>query len=133
MANALADRIRALTNEKIDFVNDEAEAVVDDIVGKSLLLDDLADNFTALAGDDVDQADIAEALVELADIFDDVQLSPDQTNKLNGVVDKLLKSGTVEQKAAAKDLFTGTLGYGIAAKSANDFFNTLLDTTGDEG
>jgi len=132
MANELAARIRALTLDKIDFVSDDAEGVVDGLVGAALTLDDAADAFSALAGDDTDQADIAEALVDLADIFDDVNLSPDQSAKLDGVVDKLLKSGTPEQKAAAKTLFTGTLGFGIAAKAGNDFFNTLLETT-DEG
>ena len=128
MANALADRIRALTFEKVDFQSDDAEAVVDGIVLSALSLDDSADAFTALAGDDVDQQDIAGALVDLADIFDDVNLSPDQSAKLDGVVDKLLKSGSPDQKAAAKDLFSKTLAFGIQAKGANTFFDDLLNT-----
>ena len=126
MANALAAQIRALTTEKIDFVNDSAEANVDGIVTSALSLDDAADAFVALAGDDTDQAEIAGALVDLADLFDDVNLSPSQTDKLNGVVNGLLKSGSDEQKQAAKALFAATLGYGIAAKSGNVFFDTLL-------
>ena len=126
MANALAAQIRALTTEKIDFVDDSAEANVDGIVTSALSLDDAADAFVALAGDDTDQAEIAGALVDLADLFDDVNLSPSQTDKLNGVVNGLLKSGSDEQKQAAKALFAATLGYGIAAKSGNVFFDTLL-------
>lgn len=128
MANALADAIRTLTLEKINFVDDAAEAVVDSTVSAALTLDDAGDAFTALAGDDVDQAEIAVGLVDLADLFDDADLSPAQTAKLNGVVDKLLKSGSPEQKTAAKDLFTAALGFGIAAKAENQYFNDLLAT-----
>ena len=123
MANALAAQIRALTTEKIDFVDDSAEANVDGIVTSALSLDDAADAFVAPAGDDTDQAEIAGALV---DLFDDVNLSPSQTDKLNGVVNGLLKSGSAEQKTAAKDLFAATLAFGIAAKAQNTFFDDLL-------
>lgn len=128
MANALADAIRALTLEKIDFVDDASEGIIDSLVAAALTLDDAGDAFTALAGDDVDQADVAVGLVDLADLFDDADLSPAQTDKLNGVVDKLLKSGSNEQKTAAKALFSAALGFGIAAKSANQYFNDLLAT-----
>lgn len=128
MANALADAIRALTLEKIDFVDDASEGIIDSLVAAALTLDDAGDAFTALAGDDVDQADVAVGLVDLADLFDDADLSPAQTDKLNGVVDKLLKSGSDEQKAAAKTLFSAALGFGIAAKSSNQYFNDLLAT-----
>ena len=126
MANELAARIRTLTLSKIDFVDDSAEGIVDGLVSAGLALNDSGDAFMALAGNDVDQEDIANALVDLADIFDDVNLTPAQTDSLNGVVDRLLKSGTDEQKAAAKELFGKVLGYGIAAKSANSFVDTLL-------
>jgi len=128
MANALADAIRTLTLDKIDFVDDASEGIIDSLVSAALTLDDAGDAFTALAGDDVDQADVAVGLVDLADLFDDADLSPAQTDKLNGVVDKLLKSGSDEQKAAAKTLFSAALGFGIAAKYANRYFNDLLAT-----
>ena len=128
MANALADRIRQLTLSKIDFVHPDASAIVDGLVSEALNLDDVGDLFSALAGDDVDQDDIANAVVDLADIFDDVNLSPDQTAKLDSVVDRLLKSGTPEQKQAAKNLFSGALGFGIKAKVGNAFFDDLLAT-----
>mgnify|MGYP006314073189 FL=1 len=126
MANELALRIRQLSTDKIDFVHEELEAVIDGITTAALELDDAADAFSALSAGDVDQDDIANALVDLADIFDDANLSPDQSAKLDTVVDRLLKSGTDEQKAAAKELFGKVLGYGIAAKSANSFVDTLL-------
>lgn len=125
MANALADRIRALTLSKIDFVDDTAEGVIDGIVGSALSLDDAGDAFTALAAGDLDQDDIANALVDLADIFDDVNLSPDQQVALDGVVDRLLKTGSAEQKAAAKDLFSKTLAFGLQSKAANAYFDGL--------
>ena len=125
MANALADRIRALTLDKINFVDDTAEDVVDGIVNSALTLDDVADHFTVLAGGDVDQEDIANALVDLADLFDDVNLSPDQQASLDGVVDRLLKTGSPEQKAAAKALFSNTLAFGLQAKAANAYFDGL--------
>ena len=126
MANELALRIRQLSTNKIDFVHEELEVVIDGITTAALELDDAADAFSALSAGDVDQDDIANALVDLADIFDDANLSPDQSAKLDTVVDRLLKSGTDEQKAAAKELFGKVLGYGIAAKSANSFVDTLL-------
>lgn len=137
MANALAARIRALTLDKIDFASDDAEGVVDGLVGAALTLDDAADAFETLAAGDVDQGDIAEALVDLADIFDDASLTPDQSAKLDTVVDRLLKSGTDEQKTAAKTLFAGTLSFGVAAKAGNKFFDDLLaeepEEEGEEG
>jgi len=126
MANELALRIRQLSTDKIDFVHEELEVVIDGITTAALELDDAADAFSALSAGDVDQDDIANALVDLADIFDDANLSPDQSAKLDTVVDRLLKSGTDEQKAGAKELFGKVLGYGIAAKSANSFVDTLL-------
>ena len=126
MANELALRIRQLSTDKIDFVHEELEVVIDGITTAALELDDAADAFSALSAGDVDQDDIANALVDLADIFDDANLSPDQSAKLDTVVDRLLKSGTDEQKAAAKELFGKVLGYGIAAKSANSFVDTLF-------
>lgn len=125
MANALADRIRALTLDKINFVDDAAEGVVDGIVGAALSLDDAGDAFSVLAAGDVDQDDIANALVDLADLFDDVNLSPDQQASLDGVVDRLLKTGSPDQKAAAKNLFSKTLAFGLQAKSANAYFDGL--------
>lgn len=123
MGNALAGRIRTLTTDKIDFANDEVEAVVDGIVTASLTLDDAADAFTVLAGEDVDQEEIAGALVDLADIFDDANLTPEQRTKLDGVVNSLLKSGTTEQREAAKVLFAAALDFGLAAKAANAYFD----------
>lgn len=125
MSNQLADRIRALTLDKINFVDDTAEGVVDGIVSSALTLDDVADHFTVLAGGDVDQEDIANALVDLADLFDDVNLSPDQQASLDGVVDRLLKTGSPEQKEAAKALFSNTLTFGLEAKAANAYFDEL--------
>lgn len=128
MSNALALRIRTLTTNKINFANDEAEAVVDGIATAALTLDDAADAFTVLAGEDVDQEDIANALVDLADLFDSASLNPDQRAKLDSVVNGLLKSGTTEQRDAAKALFAAALDYGISAKSANTYFDELLAT-----
>lgn len=128
MANQLAEQIRALIFEKVDFQNDEAESVVDGLVLSGLALEDAADVFVSLAADDVDQTDIAEGVVSLADIFDDVDLSPAQSAKLDTAVEKLLKSGTTEQKAAAKTLFSTALTFGSAAKAGNEFFDTLLAT-----
>lgn len=134
MANELAARIRQLTHDKIDFVDNDAEAKLKAVVDGTLTLDDLADKFTALAGEDVDQNDIAEALVDLADIFDDNEMTTEKREKLDGVVNKLLKTGSDEQKQAAKDLFAGVLNYGLMAKDTNDYFDTLLDTgTEEEG
>lgn len=125
MSNALADRIRALSLDKINFVDDDAEGVVDGIVGAALSLDDAGDAFSTLAGGDVDQEDIANALVDLADLFDDVNLNPDQQASLDGVVDRLLKTGSPDQKAAAKALFSKTLAFGLQAKAANAYFDGL--------
>lgn len=130
MSNALADRIRALTLSKINFTDDESEGVIDGIVGSALSLDDAGDEFSLLAGGDLDQEDIANALVDLADIFDDVDLSPDQQAALDSVVDRLLKSGSPEQKAGAKMLFQKTLAFGLEAKATNSYFDTLLSSGG---
>lgn len=132
MANALADRIRALTLDKINFSHDDAEGIVDGLVSSALTLDDAGDAFTVLSAGDLDLEDVANGLVDLADLFDDVDLSPAQVDQLNGAVDKIVKSGSPEQKQAAKDVFTSTLGFGLQAKAANDFFDALLATPPEE-
>lgn len=126
MASELATRIRNLSIEKIDLANDEAESHLKGYATATLDLDDAADEFSKLAGEDVDQDDIANALVDLADVFDDANLSPEKDAQLNTVVDRLLKTGSDEQKSGAKKLFTATLGYGRAAKAENAYFNELL-------
>ena len=40
MANTLADAIRTLTLEKINFADDAAESVIDSLVSSALTLDD---------------------------------------------------------------------------------------------
>ncbi len=132
MSNALADRIRALTLDKISFAHPDAAATVDGLVSSALSLDDVADNFTALSGGDVTQDEVANALVDLADIFDDVNLSPAQSTTLDNVVDRLLVAGTPEQKQSAKDLFSKTLDFGLTAKAGNVFFDALLATEPEE-
>lgn len=133
MSNQLAARIRELTHAKIDFVDDEAEGKIMAIVDGTLSLDDAADKVTALIGEDADLNEVADGLVDLADIFDDAEMDADKRDKLDGVVNKLVKSGTDEQKDALKDLFTKVLGYGLTAKDTNDYFDTLLavDPDGD--
>ena len=126
MANELATRIRELTHAKIDFVHDEAEGQVKTITDATLSLDDAADAFIGLANDDMQQNDVANALVDLADLFDDVNLTGSQREKVNGVVDRLVKTGNADQIEAAKKLFAATLDYGLAAKSVNTYFDTLL-------
>jgi hypothetical protein len=128
MANELSAQLRALTFDKINFVDDEAEAIVEGLATSALALDDAADAFEAVAGGDADQLEVAEALVNLADLFDDVNLSPTQSAKLDKVVNGLLKSGTDEQIADAKVLFTATLAFGLAAKGANEYFDELMKT-----
>lgn len=126
MANLLAEKIRALTVSKIDFVDEEAEAIVEGLATATLELDDKADAFLKLADGDVNQEEIGEALVDLADLFDDENPSAEKQEKLNAVVDRLLKYGTEEQKQSAKDLFPAVLGFGVKAKACNDYFDNRL-------
>lgn len=92
-----------------------------------LNLDDSSDEFVVLAGGDAEQEDIAGALVDLADVFDDLDLSPDQTATLDGVVDRLLKTGTQEQKDGAKTLFHKVLAYAMAIKAERAYLDSLLE------
>lgn len=128
MANELSAQLRALTFEKINFVNEEAEGIVEALATSALALDGAADSFESLAGEDANQLEIAQSLVDLADLFDDLELSPSQSAKLDKVVNGLLKSGTPEQIQSAKDLFAATLAFGLAAKAANEYFDELLNT-----
>ena len=111
MANELAGKIRQLTSAKIDFVDDQSETVLKDVVSSALELDE-----------------IAEVLVDLANIFDDLEMPPEDNDRLNMVVGRLLKTGTDEQKAAAKELFVKTLGYGLKAKATNTYFDELRNS-----
>ena len=128
MGNALSTRIREITIQKMDLQDDVREGHLKSYANATLDLDDAGDEFVALSGGDADQEEIANALVDLADIFDDAKLTPSQSDKLDSVVDRLLKTGTPEQKAGAKNLFKKTLAYGLAAKAENEYFDTLLAT-----
>ena len=97
------------------------------MLGQVFDLQGLKYNIVVLAGGDAEQEDIAGALVDLADVFDDLDLSPDQTETLDGVVDRLLKTGTQEQKDGAKTLFHKVLAYSMAIKAERAYLDSLLE------
>ena len=133
MANQFAERIRQLLLDKVNFTNDDAEAIVESISTAALDLDDATDTFVGLAGGNADLEEMAGALVDLADIIDGAKLDPEKSAKLDATVDKLLRqTGTEEQRTALKAVFTKTTAYQVAAKAANEFFDTLLATDPDE-
>lgn len=106
--------------EKINFVEPQFRScILKNVVSSALEPTTVTDVFVALAGDDVDQADIASGnLLFFLDIFDDSEMSPESTARLNAVVEhRLLKTGTDEQKASAKDLFSKTL---VISESKSD-------------
>lgn len=127
MANALSTRIRELSISKLDLADDIREGHAKAVANEILDLDDASDEFVVLAGGDAEQEDIAGALVDLADVFDDLDLSPDQTATLDGVVDRLLKTGTKEQKDGAKTLFHKVLAYSMAIKAERAYLDSLLE------
>jgi len=132
MENQFADRIRQLVLDKVDFKNDDAEAIVESISTAALELDEATDTFVGLAGGNADLEDMAGALVDLADIFDGAKLDADKSAKLDVTVDKLLKgTGSEDQRVALKDVFTKTMAYQVTAKAANEFFDLLLATDPD--
>lgn len=130
MANVLAAQLRALTLEKIVFVSKEAEAFVENTTITALELEDAADAADFLADGDVDQIEILQSLVDLADLVYTVNLTPANEEKLNKIVDGLLKTGTTEQKDAAKAVFTATLKYLLNAKATNEYFDANLPSGG---
>lgn len=130
MANVLAAQLRALTLEKIVFVSKEAETFVENTTITALELEDAADAADFLADGDVDQIEILQSLVDLADLVYTVNLTPANEEKLNKIVDGLLKTGTTEQKDAAKAVFTATLKYLLNAKATNEYFDANLPSGG---
>jgi hypothetical protein len=129
MANALAERIRVLQLEKIKLDNTEAGGHLVGYADAVLLLDDKSDAVTGQIGDNVDLDELAEAVVDIADIFDDADMNADNEAKLNAAVSKITKrvSGiTDEQSEAISGLFTGVLAYGKSSRAENAYFNTLL-------
>jgi hypothetical protein len=50
-----------------------------------------------------------------------VDLDVDQVAKLDSVVDRVVKTGTPEQKQATKDLFHKVLSFQIVVKEENDW------------
>jgi hypothetical protein len=128
MGNFLAEKIRTLLVAKLELENKDTEAVLEGVATAALALEDAADASDLLSNGDVDQEDIASGLVDLADLIDDFELTPDNQSKVDGIVNKLLKSGTAEQKAALKEVFNQTLEWGRKAKAAVEFFDELLKT-----
>lgn len=133
MANTLAERIRTLQLVKIQLVNPDAGSELVNYANAVLTLDDAADAFVSGIGESADLGAIGQALVSLADVFDDTNLSPDKEAQLNDAVAGLLNDGTPDQIQLAKELFAGVLTYGKAARGHNEFFNTLLSTIPPDG
>lgn len=124
----LSDRIKTLSIEKIDFLNDEAEVHVRDLNLASMDLDEAVDALDLSAAGDPDIEEVADSLVDLADLADDVNLSGAQQDSLNNIVNKLVKTGNEDQKEKLKTVFAKTLQYFITVKAHNAYFNQLLAT-----
>ena len=124
----LSDRIKNLSIEKIDFLNDEAEAHVRDLNLASMNLDEAVVALDLSAAGDPDIEEVAGSLVDLADLADDVNLTGAQQDALNNIVNKLVTTGDEDQKAKMKALFAKMLQYFITVKLHNEYFNTLLAT-----
>lgn len=125
----LSDRLFALTFEKINFANDEVESHIENLVSAGIELDQAADNFTAIAAGDADQEEIAGALVDLADLVDDVDLSDEQVEKLDSVVDRIVKTGSPEQKEATKELFQKVIAFQVVVKKENAWMDANFNGT----
>lgn len=125
MSNPLAVKIRDLTNEKFDLLNDEDEAAMESYLNAGLDLDAAdADAITLFAGNAL-QEKAANAFVDLAGFLNSDTLTSDQLTELDGIVDNLTPDGTDEQKASLKNLFFGTLQYCLKAKATGKYLDNL--------
>ena len=124
----LSDRIKTLSLEKIQFINEEAAQHVRDLNLSSMNLDEAVDALDLSAAGDPDIEEVAGALVDLADFVDDAGLSGGNADTLNNIVNKLVNTGNEDQKEKLKAVFSQTLQYFVTVKAHNAYFDQLLAT-----
>lgn len=118
----LKQKISQLLLDKIDFQDEAAEGTVENLLSAALDLSTKADEFEAMAANDTLE-EVADGVIDLADAFDDADLTPDKKEKVLGAFRKIFNSPTEELETAGVALFEATLNLGIAARQAADFFD----------
>ncbi len=123
----IAEKIAELTFEKINFVNDEVEDVVEALTVSALNLNTAGAAFEQAAGQDT-FTDVAEGAIELADVFDDVDLPDVQHEKVVAAFRKIYDAPTQEFEDLGVNLFEAALQFGVAARKAAAFFDSVEDS-----
>lgn len=118
----LKERIGQLLLDKIDFQDDAVESVVEGLLANAMDLSAKADEFEALAATDTLE-EVANGIIDLADAFDDAELTPAKKEKVIGAFRKIFNSPTEELEEAGVALFEATLNLGVSARQAADFFD----------
>ena len=125
MSSPLFDRVRTGIVSRLDLQNDEDQAQLTTGANAILTLDDAVDNVVDLIGEDADLNEVADALLDLADFADDTDITPANRAGLDSIVNRLVKTGTDEQKTAVKALFGAMLDYGVFARQEVAYFDAL--------
>ena len=125
----IAERIAELLLAKIDFDNDAVEAQVEKLTTSALNLQAAAAAVENASGSETFE-DVANGIVDLADIFDDADLGPAATEKVEAVFSRIFSAPTEELTALGKDLFKAALEYGTVANETNQVFNNPNEEAG---
>ena len=121
----LDQKLVSLLFGKFDIKNDVGEGHVEALITAGIRLERARVGILAL-NPDADFVDAIGGLIDIADIFDTADLSPEDRAKLETGVGKLLKITSPEKVAVATELFLGVLDAGADASSAVEYFDENL-------
>lgn len=126
----LSEKIAALVLLRTDFVNDEFEAVIEEVVTTNSTLVKASFEFEQLAGDNADLVTVAENIVDFASEFGTAfpNLSKAQAARVKTLYASVFTSVTPEIEAAGEAVFNATIDFDMAVQVANVKANELLAT-----
>lgn len=124
----LSEKIAALILLRTDFVNDEFEAVIEDLTTTNSVLVKASFEFEQLAGEDADLVLVAENIVDFASEFGTAfpNLSKAQAARVKALYASVFTSVTPEIEAAGEAVFNATIDFDMSVQAANTMANELL-------
>lgn len=121
----LDQQLTALMLEKFDITNEEAEKQIEELLLAGIRIERARVAFLA-TNPDSDFLEVATGLIDLADLFDDVQLGIDERQRLQAAVSKILKVTDPAKLSVASEVFLSVLNGGTVAANTDKLINDLL-------
>jgi len=124
----LNQKIAGLVLQNIEFKNDEAETLIEDVVTATADLTSAGIKFDSLAGESQSAQDAVEGLVDLAAEIGVAypELTAEQADKFKGIIANVYQGETPKLDEAGQNVFNSAVNAVLAIKELNTY--TLTTT-----